>query len=56
MVGDSSTDCYEDGRRSHNKELPVIRMINDRSREVLDYRTYRLVAKLSHYDDEVATA
>lgn len=36
------------------KDLPVIRLVNDRFWNVSNYRTYCLAGKLSRYDEEVA--
>lgn len=51
---DSSSDRHEKIRHIHEKYLLVIRPVNDRSREALDFRIYLLGDKASGYDDEVA--
>lgn len=48
-----SADRNEKSRSCQNKALPCIRRLNDRIQEALDCRTYRLVDKASHFDDEV---
>lgn len=55
-ASDSLVERYRKGKRRHGKELLVMRALNDRFQEVLDYGTYHLVDKSSHHDDAVREA
>lgn len=51
---DSLVDYHGKNRRTRRKYVPVVRPVNDRSREALDYSTHHIAHKSSRYDEEVA--
>lgn len=53
-VADSSIDRHGRGKHTREKHLSVILYVNDRFQAAFDNRKYRLTAKFSWFDDEVA--